>query len=200
MKSNIILLLVAIIMLQPLSAQQQAVVTETLQTVKTYPFSDPDPVADPSDLFYPYFRFDGFSAKGIDKEWKVVTLENDYIRLTLFPEIGGKIWGAVDKTSGKEFIYNNHVVKFRDIAMRGPWTSGGIEFNFGIIGHAPTSSTPVDYLTQQKNDGSVSCYVSSYDLVTRTFWTVEVNLPKDKAYFTTTTTWHNGSSIAEPPS
>ena len=99
-------------MLQPLSAQQQAVVTETLQTVKTYPFSDPDPVADPSDLFYPYFRFDGFSAKGIDKEWKVVTLENDYIRLTLFPEIGGKIWGAVDKTSGKEFIYNNHVVKF----------------------------------------------------------------------------------------
>lgn len=198
MKSNIILLLVAIIMLQPLSAQQQAVVTETLQTVKTYPFSDPDPVADPSDLFYPYFRFDGFSAKGIDKEWKVVTLENDYIRLTLFPEIGGKIWGAVDKTSGKEFIYNNHVVKFRDIAMRGPWTSGGIEFNFGIIGHAPTSSTPVDYLTQQKNDGSVSCYVSSYDLVTRTFWTVEVNLPKDKAYFTTTTTWHNGSSIDQP--
>lgn len=77
-------------MLQPLSAQQQAVVTETLQTVKTYPFSDPDPVADPSDLFYPYFRFDGFSAKGIDKEWKVVTLENDYIRLTLFPEIGGR--------------------------------------------------------------------------------------------------------------
>ena len=134
MKSNIILLLVATIMLQPLSAQQQAVVTETLQTVKTYPFSDPDPVADPSDLCYPYFRFDGFSAKGIDKEWKVVTLENDYIRLTLFPEIGGKIWGAVDKTSGKEFIYNNHVVKFRDIAMRGPWTSGGIEFNFGIIG------------------------------------------------------------------
>lgn len=198
MKSNIILLLVATIMLQPLSAQQQAVVTETLQTVKTYPFSDPDPVADPSDLFYPYFRFDGFSAKGIDKEWKVVTLENDYIRLTLFPEIGGKIWGAVDKTSGKEFIYNNHVVKFRDIAMRGPWTSGGIEFNFGIIGHAPTSSTPVDYLTQQKNDGSVSCYVSSYDLVTRTFWTVEVNLPKDKAYFTTTTTWHNGSSIDQP--
>ena len=86
MKSNIILLLVATIMLQPLSAQQQAVVTETLQTVKTYPFSDPDPVADPSDLFYPYFRFDGFSAKGIDKEWKVVTLENDYIRLTLFPD------------------------------------------------------------------------------------------------------------------
>lgn len=194
---KMLILLCATSLLQPLFAQQ-ATVTETVETVKTYPFSDPDPVADPSDLFYPYFRFDGFSAKGTDRQWKVVSLENDYIKLTLFPEIGGKIWGAVDKTPGKEFIYNNHVVKFRDIAMRGPWTSGGIEFNFGIIGHAPTSSTPVDYVTRQKPDGSVSCYVSSYELVTRTLWTVEVNLPKDKAYFTTTTTWHNSSSIDQP--
>ena len=194
---KMLILLCATSLLQPLFAQQ-ATVTETVETVKTYPFSDPAPVADPSDLFYPYFRFDGFSAKGTDRQWKVVSLENDYIKLTLFPEIGGKIWGAVDKTTGKEFIYNNHVVKFRDIAMRGPWTSGGIEFNFGIIGHAPTSSTPVDYVTRQKPDGSVSCYVSSYELVTRTLWTVEVNLPKDKAYFTTTTTWHNSSSIDQP--
>ena len=194
---KMLILLCATSLLQPLFAQQ-ATVTETVETVKTYPFSDPDPVADPSDLFYPYFRFDGFSAKGTDRQWKVVSLENDYIKLTLFPEIGGKIWGAVDKTTGKEFIYNNHVVKFRDIAMRGPWTSGGIEFNFGIIGHAPTSSTPVDYVTRQKPDGSVSCYVSSYELVNRTLWTVEVNLPKDKAYFTTTTTWHNSSSIDQP--
>lgn len=194
---KMLILLCATSLLQPLFAQQ-ATVTETVETVKTYPFSDPDPVADPSDLFYPYFRFDGFSAKGTDRQWKVVSLENDYIKLILFPEIGGKIWGAVDKTTGKEFIYNNHVVKFRDIAMRGPWTSGSIEFNFGIIGHAPTSSTPVDYVTRQKPDGSVSCYVSSYELVTRTLWTVEVNLPKDKAYFTTTTTWHNSSSIDQP--
>lgn len=194
---NIFFLFCATSLLQPLFAQK-ATVTETVEKIKTYPFSDPDPVADPSDLFYPYFRFDGFSAKGIDKQWKVVSLENDYIKLTLFPEIGGKIWGAIDKTTGREFIYNNHVVKFRDIAMRGPWTSGGIEFNFGIIGHAPTSSTPVDYVTRKKSDGSVSCYVSSYELVTRTLWTVEVNLPMDKAYFTTTTTWHNCSSIDQP--
>lgn len=182
----------------PMLAQQNAVIKETTQTVKSYPFSDPDPVADPSDLFYPYFRFDGFAAKGQNMQWKTVELENDYIKLTLYPEIGGKIWGAVDKTSGKEFIYHNHVVKFRDIAMRGPWVSGGIEFNFGIIGHAPTSSTPVDYYTKENEDGSVSCYIASYEWVTRTYWNVEVNLPKDKAYFTTTTTWYNHSAIDQP--
>ncbi|MGM9760304.1 MAG: DUF5107 domain-containing protein, partial [Parabacteroides sp.] len=182
----------------PAGAQQQASVKERVQTVKTYPFSDPDPTADPTDLYYPYFRFDGFSAKGIDKSWKTVELENDYIRLSLYPEVGGKIWGAIDKSTGQAFIYNNHVVKFRDIAMRGPWTSGGIEFNFGIIGHVPTSSTPIDYYTRQKPDGSVSCYIASYEWVTRTYWCVEVNLPKDKAYFTTTTTWFNQSDLDQP--
>lgn len=193
-----LLFLILYALLQPVYAQRRAVVKETTQTLKTYPFSDPDPVANPSNSFYPYFRFDGFSAKGIDKQWKVVSLENDYIQVTLFPEIGGKVWGAVDKVTQQEFIYNNHVVKFRDIAMRGAWTSGGIEFNFGIIGHAPTSSTPVDYLIKDNTDGSVSCYISSYELLTRTWWTVEVNLPADKAYFTTKTTWYNGSSVNQP--
>lgn len=179
-------------------AQQKAIIKETTKTMQTYPFSDPDPVADPSDLFYPYFRFDGFATKGASKQWKTVDLENGYIKLTLYPEVGGKVWGAVDKTTGREFIYTNHVVKFRDIAMRGPWTSGGIEFNFGIIGHAPTSSTPIDYYTKEKEDGSVSCYIASYEWVTRTYWNVEVNVPKDKAYFTTTTTWYNQSSTDQP--
>jgi tetratricopeptide (TPR) repeat protein len=185
-------------MYYPLSAQQNAVIRETVQTIKTYPFSDPDPVADPSANYYPYFRFDGFAAGGVEQKWKVVEMENDYIALSLYPEIGGKIRGAVDKTSRKEFIYQNHVVKFRDIAMRGPWTSGGIEFNFGIIGHAPTSATPVDYLIEEKSDGSVSCHLASYEWVTRTYWNVEVNLPKDRAYFTTTTTWYNHSSTLQP--
>ena len=128
----------------------------------------------------------------------MVVLENDYVKLTVTPEIGGKIWGAIDKVNNKEFVYTNGVVKFRDVAMRGPWTSGGIEFNFGIIGHAPTCSTPIDYLTKKNVDGSVSCHIFSYEWITRTVWNVEINLPKDKAYFTTHTTWFNQSSIDQP--
>jgi len=177
---------------------QEATVTETQTTMKTYPFGDPNPVAMPQNSYYPYFRYDGFAVNGTPKAWKSVVLENNYIKVIVLPEIGGKVWTATDKTTGRDFIYNNHVVKFRDIAMRGPWTSGGIEFNFGIIGHAPTASTPVDYTTARKSDGSVSCYISSYEYITRTYWTVEINVPKDKAYFTTHTTWHNGSSLDEP--
>lgn len=177
---------------------QEATVREFEQELATYPFSDPDPVPKPDNLYYPYFRFDGFSTEKTMKKWKMVELENEYIRVTLFPEIGGKIWGALDKTSDKEFIYTNHVVKFRDIAMRGPWVSGGVEFNFGIIGHAPTSATPVDYITKKKEDGSVSCFISAIEYVSRTTWVIEVNLPKDKAYFTTHTVWYNSSSVDQP--
>ena len=200
MKNRILTLTTCVFCLAPQGFAQHVSVQEQTETLKTYKFSDPNPVATPSNLFYPYFRFDGFTAKGENREWKTVELENDYIKVTLFPEVGGKIWGAVDKTTGKDFIYKNGVAKFRDIAMRGPWTSGGIEFNFGIIGHAPTSSTPVDYLVRQKDDGSVSCYLFSYEWLTRTAWTVEVNLPKDKAYFTTHTTWYNSNNFGNSKS
>ncbi len=97
--------------------QNPATIQENIVSMKTYPFFDPNPIPNPDNLFYPYFRFDGFTDHKINKKWKTVELENEYIRLSLFPEIGGKVWGAIDKTTGKEFIYYNHVVKFRDIAM-----------------------------------------------------------------------------------
>ncbi len=174
-----------------------ATVKENVRTFRTYPFSDPDPVAR-TGMIYPYFRFDGYTNDPVDKEWKVVELENEFIRVMILPEIGGKIWAAIDKTSGKSFVYYNHVVKFRDIAMRGPWTSGGIEPNYGIIGHTPNTATPVDYLTRQNDDGSVSCFIGTLDLLTRTYWTIEINLPRDKAYFTTRSFWHNGTPLEQP--
>jgi hypothetical protein len=175
---------------------QPAQITEKQIPLITYPFSDPDPVATPGKI-YPYARFEGYSAKGTMQEWKMVELENDYIKLWITPEIGGKIWGAVEKATGKEFIYYNHAVKFRDVAMRGPWTSGGVEFNFGVIGHAPTTSSPIDYLIRKNDDGSVSCFVGAIDLPSRTRWSVEVNLPKDKAYFTTRSVWDNPTELEQ---
>jgi tetratricopeptide (TPR) repeat protein len=170
---------------------------EYKKVFRTYGFSDPDPVAKVGPI-YPYYRFDGYTSVPTDKEWKVVELENDFIKVMILPEIGGKIWGAWEKSSGRPFLYYNQVVKFRDVAMRGPWTSGGIEANYGIIGHTPNCATPVDYLTQKKDDGSVSCYIGTLDLLTQTYWTIEINLPKDKAYFTTRSFWHNATNLDQP--
>ncbi|MCB0461463.1 MAG: DUF5107 domain-containing protein [Flavobacteriaceae bacterium] len=167
-----------------------ASIQEVPMTFKTYPFSDPSPVVDMNNI-YPYFKFDGYTDNAIEQSWKMVVLENDYIKVFVSPEIGGKVWGAIEKSTGKEFLYYNDVVKFRNIAMRGPWTSGGLEFNFGDIGHAPSCSTPVDYKLVENDDGSVSCIVGAYDLPSRTRWNIDIKLPKDKAYLETKVSWFN---------
>lgn len=120
---------------------QTVTVKDTLMT--TYPFSDPDPVPAMGRIF-PYWRFQQYSTVPQQKVWKMVVLENDYLRVKIFPEIGGKVWSIFDKTAGKELVYDNDAVKFREISLRGPWTSGGIEFNYGVIGHAPSCASPVD--------------------------------------------------------
>lgn len=176
---------------------QKATVKEYQQVFTTYPYSDPSPIPILSSL-YPYFRYEGYTDKPIQKSWKVIELENDYIKVMILPEIGGKIWTAIEKSTNQPFIYFNHAVKFRDIGMRGPYTSGGLELNYGIIGHTPNCATPVDYLIQNNPDGSVSCILGVLDLLTRSNWRLEVRLPKDKAYFTTRTFWYNSTPIDQP--
>ena len=135
-----------------------ATVTEGVVDLPTYPFSDPDPVPCTAAKRYPYFFFDGSAATSVTQTWRCVMLENDRVRVMVMPQVGGKVWGAIDKETGREFIYFNHAVKFRNIAMRGPWCSGGIEFNFGIMGHSPTTATPVDWCVRTNSDGSASCF------------------------------------------
>lgn len=178
-------------------AQSPTTIKTYQKTFKTYMYSDPNPIP-VVEKIYPYYRFDGFTDSSVMKAWKVIELENAYIKVMILPEIGGKIWAAWDKASGKSFIYNNHVVKFRDVAMRGPWTSGGIEPNYGIIGHTPNCATAVDSKTVQNADGSGSCFVGTFDKLTQTSWTIEINLPKDKAYFTTRSYWHNSTELEQP--
>ena len=175
-------------------------VSEETRVLDTYPFSDPNPVPvlATDRRLYPYHTFEGYAAASEPREWKVVRMENDLIEVFVLPEVGGKVWGAVVKETGHEFIYRNEVMKFRDIALRGPWTSGGLEFNFGVIGHTPATSTPVDYVTRENADGSVSTIVGATDLPSRTPWRVEIRLPPDRGAFETRVLWHNPTPLEQP--
>nr|WP_121270305.1 DUF5107 domain-containing protein [Pedobacter schmidteae] len=175
---------------------EEAKIRKELVVLKTYPYSDPSPIPEFGRL-YPYNRFDGYTTNGKDQAWEMVVMENPYIKLWINPAVGGKIWGAIEKATGKEFIYFNHTAKFRDVAMRGPWTSGGMEINMGIIGHSPSCSADVDYKMIENEDGSVSCFIGATDWPSRTQWRVEINLPKDTAYFKTKSWWHNNTCLPQ---
>ncbi len=178
---------------------QQASYSAKHESITTYPFYDPDPIPvfarsslwGSGSRIYPYYVFNGFSQESRQQDWTVIRLKNKYLEVAILPEVGGKVWGARDLKTGKDFLYTNRVLKFREIALRGPWTSGGIEFNFGVIGHAPSTATPVDYYLQKKADGSLACTVGNYDWPSRTRWQVTVILPPDRAYFETAARWTN---------
>ena len=177
----------------------QASITISKESLETYGFDKPDPVPITSEnpKIAPYFKFYDYQTESSPKDWTVVTLENPYIKVLVLPEVGGKVWGAIEKSTGNEFLYKNEVIKFRNISMRGPWTSGGIEFNFGIIGHHPSTATPVNFTTRTNQDGSVSCFVGNDDLPSDTHWEVEIRLDPDKAYFETHTSWYNAAPLTQ---
>jgi len=175
---------------------QKAVIREVTRPMITYPYSDPDPVARPGRV-YPYFRFDGFTNESTMRNWKMVELENDYIRLAVAPEIGGKVWEAVEKSQQYPFIFSTRAVKFRDISLRGAWTTGGLEFNFGDIVYATTASTPVDYFTRSNADGSVSCFIGATEWASRTTWRIEIKLAPGSAWFSTNAWWYNNTPVEQ---
>jgi tetratricopeptide (TPR) repeat protein len=197
-KRNIALAAVLVVVAAALAGAEpgRATVREYKKVFRTYPFSDPNPIPQVGRI-YPYYRFEGYTDTPVDREWTVVELENDFLRVMILPEIGGKIWAAFEKSTGRSFIYNNQVVKFRDIAMRGPWTSGGIEPNYGIIGHTPNCATPVDYVIST-SEYAANVTIGVLDLLTRTRWRVVISLPGDKAYFTTRSYWYNQTPLEQP--
>lgn len=78
------------------------------------------------------------------KSWQAVWLENDYIKVMILPELGGRVHRAWDKVKQRDFVYHNEVIKPALVGLLGPWISGGIEFNWPQH-HRPTTFMPVDF-------------------------------------------------------
>ncbi len=139
---------------------------------------------------YPYTTQDRLLHKRKAVEYEQITLENDYIRVTVLPGLGGHLWSAYDKVSGKEMFYNNHVVKPGLVALRGAWWASGIEWNFPK-GHSVSTVSPVDFTTRQNADGSVTAVVGDVDRITRMRWTVKITVHPGRTGFSLETILSN---------
>jgi len=133
-------------------------------------------------ITYPYTMQDHLSRAKVDRRYKALFIENEYLKVTCLPELGGRIHSVLDKTEGKEMFHRSGVIKPGMIAMRGAWISGGIEWNFGPHGHTVTVVSPVDALVGKNPDGSAFLEVSNQEKIFRTRWTVRLTLRPGKSY------------------
>lgn len=115
-----------------------------------------------SGVVYPYPVIESISDVKTDHEWDAVFIENEYIKVMILPELGGRVQMAYDKIRQRHFVYYNHVIKPALVGLAGPWISGGIEFNWPQH-HRPSTYMPVDCTIEEHEDGSVTVWVSEME-------------------------------------
>lgn len=158
--------------------------------IPTYPVGEPDrnPLfiekrvyQGSSGKVYPHTVIDKIYDEKIDKKYTAVFLENDFVKVMILPEIGGKIQRAFDKTNGKDFVYYNSVIKPALVGLAGPWISGGIEFNWPQH-HRPSTFDSVDYTFYKNEDGSATVAVGEIENMFRTKGMAKISLYPNSSY------------------
>ena len=119
-----------------------------------------------SGRVYPNRFTDRVSDERVDRTWQAVHLENEYVRLMILPEIGGRIHVGQDRTNGYDFFYRQHVIKPALVGLLGPWISGGVEFNWPQH-HRPSTFMPVDWAIEEAADGSRTVWLSEHEPMDR---------------------------------
>src|SRR5262249_47056659 len=81
---------------------------------------------------YPYALRDALTDRERVERYKALFLENEFLKVTVLPELGGHLYSCLDKTSGRQMFYANPSIKKALIGYRGAWAAFGIEFNFPV--------------------------------------------------------------------
>jgi tetratricopeptide (TPR) repeat protein len=161
-------------------ATAQVRVWQGTLTLPTYEEGSPDPNP-PFDQYangrfnYPYTLRHNLTNRRVDHAWRALFLENEYLKCSVLPDIGGHLYTCTDKISGKPMFYKNPSIKKADISYRGAWAAFGIEFNFPVS-HNWVTASPVDFAFGQSDDGSAYVQVGNVDRVYGMQWSVELVL------------------------
>src|SRR3954447_8371882 len=172
-----ILCALEVVLAQPITGVRVWQGTLELPTYVEGP-ANPNP---PFDFFsygrfnYPYPIRDAVTDRREPVSWRTLNVENEYLRLTVLPDLGGHIYSCLDKRNNREMFYANTSIKKALIGYRGAWAAFGVEFNFPVS-HNWVSVSPVDFATVQNADGSGSIWVGNVDQVYGGQWRVELRL------------------------
>ncbi|RED61779.1 DUF5107 domain-containing protein [Cohnella lupini] len=148
-----------------------------------------------SGRVYPHPVVDKIEDEKKPQNYRMVILENEFVRIEIMPELGGRIYRALDKTNDYDFVYYNRVIKPALVGLAGPWISGGIEFNWPQH-HRPNTYGPVEYRLSENEDGSATVWISEIDRMYGTKVTAGFTLHPGKAYLEISAQLYNRT--AEP--
>lgn len=169
-----------LLLLSAIPARAQVRVWEGTLTLPVYEEGNPDPnpAFDQQAMTrfnYPYTLRNELTGERRKHDLRAIYLENEYLKCSVLPDIGGHIYTCIDKISGQPMFYANPSLKKAQIGYRGAWAAFGVEFNFPVS-HNWMSMSPVDFSYAKHDDGSASVTVGNIDRVYGMEWSVELVL------------------------
>jgi len=180
-------------------------IQETTVTLPTYPPGpcDKNPVFYTGRVYqgaqgrvYPYPLQDVLHDEKVDRAYTSLQLENEYLQMSVLPEVGGRLFNLTDKATGFEVFYRQHVIKPALIGMLGAWTSGGVEWNFPHH-HRATTFMPVDYRNVNNADGSKTVWIGETELRQRMKWSIGLTMRPGRSYLEADCRFMNRQSYVE---
>src|SRR5215813_2758608 len=149
-----------------------------------------------SGRVYPLPFTDRISNEAREHSWQAVHIENEFVRVMVLPEIGGRIHAGLDKTNQYDFFYRQNVIKPALVGLLGPWISGGVEFNWPQH-HRPSTYMPAQHAIERSEDGSVTVWLSEHEPMQRMKGMVGICLHPGKSYIEAKVRLYNRTPFAQ---
>jgi uncharacterized repeat protein (TIGR01451 family) len=173
----------------------------TTVSIPTYPYSDHlSSVYTPTyNMTYSRLNWSTYSGSGptpTPREYELLVLENDYLYVTLLPELGGRVYQMIFKPTGHNELYQNAVIKPSPWGPpeQGWWLAvGGIEWCLPVDEHGYEWGEPWDYQVVTSTAG-VTVTLRDTTATDRIRATVVVHLPAERGYLAITPRIENPTS------
>lgn len=178
----------------------QVVVRETTISLPAYVYEPYLRQALDEQRGVPYFWLDRVAygepapETAVLRPFAAILLENRYLRLTILPELGGRLYECIFKPRGQNIFYRNHVVKptrWGPLTREENWwlAAGGMEWAFPVNEHGYEWGVPWSYSVESSSEGVTVTVRDTTDARPRVG--VEIGLAPDTAYFTIRPTIEN---------
>jgi hypothetical protein len=156
----------------------------------------PVPTAFDPNGVYPYVSYCETSNRPVLKKYRYISLENGYMRVTICPDLGGKITSILLKPANKEILYVPDVIRPARILPRFYFVAGGIEVSFPIS-HSPSQNEVVSYRVDRTPD-RIYVICGERELRFGLNWSVEYSLGENDTYLTQRVVYYNPGKTAHP--
>ena len=125
---------------------------------------------------------DGYTAEKHTKSFDSVVMENEHLKATFVPALGGHMMSLIHKPSDTELLDRNPVFQPRNLALRNAWIGGGIEFNAGQLGHHYLTCSPLHTCLIKDANGEPGMRMYAWDRVKRFTYQMDFYLPSNSQF------------------